>query len=240
MFVSLHGRPIYNNKRINIINSYQQQDDAMKRPMTKAMILPLLFSTLVFTGCSNQSVKTSDTTNNTGSVTTSQGGTNSNAKNGTIGADGSSKVNVSEIGGSQFEYLPNTNNDPNNTQDITLAGLSDPNNLLSQRIIYFDYDKAAIRPEYMVLINTHAKLLAKYPNLKMRLEGHADERGSREYNVALSEARSQSVKRIMSVQGPKNAQMRTIGFGEEVPIVRGHTKESWQKNRRVEIKYDDY
>ncbi|MCL4108250.1 UNVERIFIED_CONTAM: hypothetical protein GTU68_065278 [Idotea baltica] len=92
----------------------------------------------------------------------------------------------------------------------------------------------------MVLINTHAKLLSKFPSLKMRLEGHADERGSREYNVALSEARSQSVKNIMVAQGPSSNQMRTIGYGEEVPIVRGHNTKSWQKNRRVEIKYDDY
>ena len=121
-----------------------------------------------------------------------------------------------------------------------MAGLTDPNNLLSQRVIYFDYDKAAIRPEYMVLINTHAKLLTKFPNLKMRLEGHADERGSREYNVALSENRSKSVKRIMGAQGAGSRQMRTIGYGEEVPIVTGHSKKSWQKNRRVEIKYDNY
>ena len=130
--------------------------------------------------------------------------------------------------------------DPNNTNDITLAGLADENNLLSQRVIYFDYDKAAIRPEYLVLISTHAKLLAKYPNLKMRLEGHADERGSRQYNVALSATRSQSVKNIMTAQGPSSNQIKPIGYGEEVPLVRGQNAKSWQKNRRVEIKYDDY
>lgn len=124
--------------------------------------------------------------------------------------------------------------------DLTLAGLNDPKNLLSQRIIYFDYDKAAIRPEYMVLINTHAKLAAKYPQLRMRLEGHADERGSREYNVALSENRAKSVKRIMGTQGARASQIRAIGYGEEVPIVAGKGERSWQKNRRVEIKYDKY
>ena len=74
----------------------------------------------------------------------------------------------------------------------------------------------------------------------MRLEGHADERGSREYNVALSEARAQSVKRIMGIQGAKGFQIKTIGYGEEVPIITGHSQDSWQKNRRVEIKYDNY
>jgi len=124
--------------------------------------------------------------------------------------------------------------------DLTLAGLKDPKNLLSQRIIYFDYDKARIRPEFMVLINTHAKLAAKYPQLRMRLEGHADERGSREYNVALSENRAKSVKRIMGTQGARASQIRAIGYGEEVPIVAGKGERSWQKNRRVEIKYDKY
>ncbi|MCK5664692.1 MAG: OmpA family protein, partial [Thiotrichaceae bacterium] len=138
------------------------------------------------------------------------------------------------------DYLPGANNDPNDTSDLTLAGLSDENNLLSKRVIYFDYNQASIRTEYMILINTHAKLAAKYPQLKMRLEGHADERGSREYNVALSEQRSQSVKRIMGIQGARSGQIKTIGYGEEIPIVMGHNKDSWQQNRRVEIKYENY
>ena len=202
--------------------------------MRKTILLSMILSALMFAGCSSQNTKTSDINKDavTGNPTTS----------GTIGAGSGSTVTSSSTQGgtSNFDYLPGTKNDPNNTNDINLAGLNDPDNLLSQRIIYFDYDKSAIRPEYMVLINTHAKLLAKYPALKMRLEGHADERGSREYNVALSEARAQSVKSIMGLQGAQSGQMRTIGYGEEVPIVRGHSQESWQQNRRVEIKYDDY
>ncbi len=200
--------------------------------------LTIMLSTLLLTACSSQNIKdTAGSDNDSNKPIISS---NSGTTNGTLGSDGTSKVITSEQDGTNFNYLPGANNDPNNTQDISLAGLSDSSNLLSQRVIYFDYDKAAIRPEYMVLINTHAKLLAKYPNLKMRLEGHADERGSREYNVALSEARSQSVKNIMVAQGPSDNQIRTIGFGEEIPIVRGHNTKSWQKNRRVEIKYDDY
>ena len=203
--------------------------------LQSALIIGL--SALVLTACSNNAAK--DKALGRG-ADINKPVVSSNTENGKLGADGSSNVTTSEQNGSKFNYLPGANNDPNNTQDISLAGLNDPNNLLSQRIIYFDYDKAAIRPEYMVLINTHAKLLSKFPSLKMRLEGHADERGSREYNVALSEARSQSVKNIMVAQGPSSNQMRTIGYGEEVPIVRGHNAKSWQKNRRVEIKYDDY
>ena len=77
-------------------------------------------------------------------------------------AGGASNVNSRENQGdrSNFNYLPGANNDPNNTNDISIAGLSDPNNLLSQRIIYFDYDKAAIRPEYMILINTACPVIS--------------------------------------------------------------------------------
>jgi len=201
------------------------------RKTTIRSTFTLIVSALALTACSSQNIK--DDTVGSGTDF------NKPAVSSTLNADGKSKVITSEQGGN-FNYLPGTNNDPNNTQDISLAALGDPSNLLSQRVIYFDYDKAAIRQEYMVLINTHAKLLLKYPNLKMRLEGHADERGSREYNVALSAARSQSVKNIMVARGPGGNQMRTIGFGEEIPIVRGHNSSSWQKNRRVEIKYDDY
>lgn len=201
------------------------------------LALNIMITCLLMSACSNQSVQ-DNVSGSSSDGSNSPSGTNT--QSGTLNSDGNSRITTSEQDGQNFTYLPGTNNDPNDTQDISLAGLSNPDNLLSQRIIYFDYDKSEIRPEYMVLINTHAKLLAKYPNLKMRLEGHADERGSREYNVALSAARSQSVKDIMIARGPSGQQMRTIGFGEEVPIVEGHTSSSWQKNRRVEIKYDDY
>lgn len=221
------------------------------RKTTIKSTFAVLISTLFLTACSNQTVKDDTIGSGAGSndkptITSNTNNTGNGSTNGTLGADGNSRVDSSEQqgnrdnGNSQFNYLPGVNNDPNNTQDISIAGLSDSNNLLSQRVIYFDYDKAAIRPEFLVLISTHAKLLAKYPNLKMRLEGHADERGSRQYNVALSATRSQSVKNIMIAQGPSSSQIKTIGFGEEVPLVKGQNAKSWEKNRRVEIKYDDY
>jgi len=197
----------------------------------------------------------SQTQNDTGAIgSKSGGGTSKNAgkgggaTSGTIGKGGASSVNSRDgrggsrggsAGGGKNRGSGTCANNTNSSGDITLAGLNDPDNLLSQRIIYFDYDKASIRPEYMILINTHAQLLAKYPNLKMRLEGHADERGSREYNVALSESRAQSVKSIMGIEGVSR-QIKTIGYGEELPVVSGHNKKSWQKNRRVEIKYDGH
>jgi len=197
----------------------------------KLILSPMLLGVLALSACSQQTKPDESD----GGVTSKQENTGSTI--GTVGAGGASGVTSNSTRG---DYLPNANNNPSDTSDLTLAGLKDPSNLLSKRVVYFDYNQASIRTEYMVLINTHAKLVAKYPQLKMRLEGHADERGSREYNVALSEQRSQSVKRIMGAQGARSSQIKTIGYGEEIPIVTGHSKNSWQQNRRVEIKYENY
>jgi len=225
------------------------------------IVIPMLISFLALGGCSqtqkdkgamgSRSGGGHSGKNIGGGGSSGRGGhgSGSGATSGTIGRGGASGVNSRDgrggrgggANGSQGGGNGNGGggSNANNTYDITLAGLKDPNNLLSQRIIYFDYDKASIRPEYMVLINTHAQLLAKHPELRMRLEGHADERGSREYNVALSEARARSVKSIMGIQGV-GSQIKTIGYGEELPAVKGHDRKSWAKNRRVEIKYDGY
>ncbi len=207
-------------------------------------IIPITIGFLTLAGCSQQTQNNPDAGVNVKSggttVNSSGSGVNRGSKKGTIRAGSASNVRSTQTDGIKRGSGKATNMNRADGSDLTLAGLKDPKNLLSQRIIYFDYDKAAIRPEFMVVINTHAKLAAKYPQLRMRLEGHADERGSREYNVALSENRAKSVKRIMGTQGARASQIRTIGYGEEVPIVAGKGERSWQKNRRVEIKYDKY
>ena len=119
----------------------------------------------------------------------------------------------------------------------TPADLRNPASILSQRVIYFDYDSSNIKPEYQAVVNAHAALLAAYPNLKVKLEGHADERGSREYNVALSERRGYAVQDYVLLKGVKLDQVEVIGYGEEIPAVFGHDESAWGKNRRVEIRY---
>lgn len=119
----------------------------------------------------------------------------------------------------------------------TPADLNNPGSILAQRVIYFDYDQASIRTEYLPVLQAHASLLSAYPNLKIRLEGHADERGSREYNVALSEGRGYSVRDYMAARGLTNQQAEIVGYGEEVPASLGHGDKSWSENRRVEIIY---
>ena len=116
--------------------------------------------------------------------------------------------------------------------------LKDPINVLSKRVIYFDYNTDAVKSEFASLIQAHASYLSQNRNRKVRLEGHADERGSREYNMALGQRRSNAVRKATSVLGVGDERMETISFGEDKPKSTGHDEASWAQNRRVEIVYD--
>lgn len=118
-----------------------------------------------------------------------------------------------------------------------MSALNDPSSPLAVRTVYFDYDSSDILPEYQKTVEAHAAFLAANPKMTMALEGHADERGSREYNLALGERRAQSVKRQMVLLGAGAAQIRTTSFGEERPVVDTHDEAAWSQNRRVEIVY---
>jgi len=102
-------------------------------------------------------------------------------------------------------------------------------------IVYFDYDRADIKPEYVAIVSAHAKFLNDNPARKLRLEGHSDERGSREYNIGLGERRAQSVRRALLLQGVNEAQLTTVSYGEERPAVQGSDETAYAKNRRVEL-----
>ena len=107
--------------------------------------------------------------------------------------------------------------------------------LLSKSTIYFDYDSSEIRADQVALVAAHGKRLAADRNLKARLEGHTDERGSAEYNVALGERRAQAVKRALMLQGATEGQLATVSYGEERPAAEGPDEAAWAQNRRVEI-----
>ncbi len=113
----------------------------------------------------------------------------------------------------------------------------DPNNPLSTRIIYFDFDSDTVRSEYMKSLRAHADY-AKRNGSTIRLEGHTDERGTREYNVGLAERRAMAVRRILSLDGVPQDNLRNLSFGEERPAVIGHDESAWGQNRRVEIIYE--
>lgn len=104
-------------------------------------------------------------------------------------------------------------------------------------VIYFDFDRSDIRPEYAALITSHAKYLAGSSGVKIRIEGHTDERGSREYNIALAERRAQAVKTALNLQGANDTQLTTVSYGEERPAVAGSDETAYEKNRRVELVY---
>ncbi|WP_198242978.1 peptidoglycan-associated lipoprotein Pal [methane-oxidizing endosymbiont of Gigantopelta aegis] len=118
------------------------------------------------------------------------------------------------------------------------AEFSDPQSLLSKRTIYFQYDSSQVQQDFIPVIAAHAAYLLQHPNYKLVLEGHADERGSPEYNIALGEQRAKAVSRLMEAQGVPPAQITIVSYGEEKPAVDGHDEAAWQLNRRVELVYE--
>jgi peptidoglycan-associated lipoprotein len=115
--------------------------------------------------------------------------------------------------------------------------LKDPKNILSQRSVYYDYDKFDVRDEYRALVEAHSKYLRENPNARMLIQGNTDERGSREYNVGLGQRRSDGVKRMMTLLGARESQVESVSLGEEKPQDPGHTEAAWAKNRRSDILY---
>jgi len=115
--------------------------------------------------------------------------------------------------------------------------INDPNNVLSGKIIYFAFDSNTVGDDSVELVKHHGKYLSFNADASVRLEGHADERGTREYNVALAERRAQAVKQLMLYEGASNSQISIISYGEEKPVSFGHDEESMSLNRRVEIVY---
>ncbi len=109
----------------------------------------------------------------------------------------------------------------------------------TSRVIYFDFDTSEVRPEYIDIIVQHGRYLAQNSAGRVRLEGHTDERGTREYNIALGESRAQSIARMLQLQGVSSAQLRTVSYGEELPVDENHTPDSWAQNRRVQIIYEN-
>ena len=124
----------------------------------------------------------------------------------------------------------------------TTAGAYGPDDLekdscLRQRVVYFDLDKTEIKSEFQAQIACHAEYLKQFPDARVTLEGNADERGSREYNLGLGERRGNAVQGALSGAGASSAQLNVTSYGEERPVCRQHDESCWSKNRRVEIVY---
>lgn len=115
--------------------------------------------------------------------------------------------------------------------------LDNPNSLLSTKTIYFDFDQSTIRSEFIDVLRAHAAYLNSNRSSNVLVEGHADERGSREYNIALGERRANTIKRFLQAEGVGEAQINTISYGEERPAALGHGEASWAQNRRGVLVY---
>jgi len=117
------------------------------------------------------------------------------------------------------------------------SALDDPSSPLSTRVIHFDFDASEIRADYRDVVIAHGEYLAANPTVTVTVEGHTDERGSREYNIGLGERRANAVKRLMLAQGAFETQMVTVSYGEERPLSLGSDEASLAQNRRAEILY---
>ena len=116
--------------------------------------------------------------------------------------------------------------------------LNDPNSPLSKRSVYFDFDSNAVKDEYRGLVQAHSRYMTSDKrDSRIRIEGNCDERGSREYNLALGQRRAEAVKKVMTVLGVSDGRIETISYGEEKPAAQGHDEQAWAQNRRADIKY---
>ncbi len=147
------------------------------------------------------------------------------------------------------DTTPTDTTDTKPATDVTTAAAPDPrdytdarnfdnsDSLLSQRVIYFDFDKSEIRPEYRPTVAAHAAYVSAHGSARVTLEGHADERGTREYNLGLAERRSNAVSGLLSAAGAMGSQLDSVSYGEERPVCRVSDDSCWSQNRRVEIVY---
>ncbi|MFT4242816.1 MAG: peptidoglycan-associated lipoprotein Pal [Acidovorax sp.] len=105
------------------------------------------------------------------------------------------------------------------------------------RIVYFDYDSYVIKPEFQSLIEAHSRFIKAAPGRKVMIEGHTDERGGREYNLALGQKRAEAVRRSLALLGVPDSQMEAVSFGKEKPAVQGNNESAYAQNRRAELSY---
>lgn len=126
---------------------------------------------------------------------------------------------------------------PTQVEGTGLAALKDPKSILSRRSVYFDFDEFVIKNDFKPLVEAHGKFLAANPKMKMLIQGNADERGSREYNLALGQKRAEAVKKMLLLLGAKEEQVEAVSLGEEKPKNPGHDEAAWAENRRGDMLY---
>lgn len=185
--------------------------------MMKLKYLGIALFSLTLAACSSVSLEpqagTESSTGGQGSAVVADGGT--------VGAV------------SQPDSAPVTVPQPSGATGASLQAAA----MAAGRLVYFDYDSYVIKPEFQKLIEAQARYLASDSTLRVVLEGHTDERGGREYNLALGQRRAEAVRRALSLLGVSEAQMEAVSFGEEKPVAEGSSESAWSQNRRTEISY---
>lgn len=149
---------------------------------------------------------------------------------GTQSQQGGQQQQQAEGGGAETSAVPGQ-------QGFQGSPLDNPDSQLYQKIVYFDFDTSTIKDEYKPLLKAHAQYLMDHPEARVTLEGNTDERGSREYNMALGERRAKAVYQYLTLLGVSPSQLQTVSFGEERPAALGHDEKAWAKNRRVVLDY---
>jgi peptidoglycan-associated lipoprotein len=182
--------------------------------MRKWIIAAFLIAGLA--GCASTPEET--TTTDQAATTTPAPGTGATTQGATTQGLGGTGVTGSAAGGG-----------------IPSSALKDPRNILSKRNIYFDYDQFTVKDEYRPIVEAHAKYLQANRSARAILQGNTDERGTREYNIALGQKRADAVKNMMLLYGAQEVQIETVSFGKEKPRREGHDEQSWAENRRVDI-----
>ena len=184
----------------------------MKMKLVKLLVLPVLATTLVMTGCASRKP-----------AAEIQAGQNPNSA-GTVSTEGLSEdaaLNAQNLAGAS-------------AKGVTAANKA----FLAKRVVHFDYDSSDLSNDDYQTLQAHAQFLVANANSKVALTGHTDERGTREYNMALGERRAKAVESFLITNGVAATQLEAVSYGKEMPINAGHDENAWKENRRVEINYE--
>ncbi|MCH7336034.1 peptidoglycan-associated lipoprotein Pal [Acinetobacter sp. NIPH 2699] len=177
----------------------------------KYLTLPLIAATLVFTGCASRKPATDITAGNTPTGTTVS----------TEGLSEDAALNAQNLAGAS-------------AKGVTAANKA----FLAKRVVHFDYDSSDLSNEDYQTLQAHAQFLIANANSRVALTGHTDERGTREYNMALGERRAKAVESFLVTNGVSPQQLEAVSYGKEAPVNAGHNEAAWKENRRVEINYE--
>lgn len=212
MFVSLHGRQLESKQLSGVF------------PMKLTKLNVALLSLVWLSGCSTLGMNGNDDLENEDGVVVEDRGANAS------GVDGSNASGTAMGDGAEAHVIAGGSN-------FEGDALDDPASPLSNRVVYFEYDSSSVRQQDQITLEAHGIYLAENPKASVRLEGHTDQRGSREYNLALGERRALAIRQILMLQGANINQFQVTSFGEERPQNEGDGEANWQNNRRVEIIY---